>query len=71
SYDTTYKWTGIGNHKSFEYSRSGNPNCKTLELILASLESSGAHAWAFSSGSATTVIILQSLGSGTHVLSVN
>jgi cystathionine gamma-lyase len=38
---------------------------------LASLESGGAHALAFSSGSATTATILQSLGAGAHVLSVN
>ncbi|KIM72375.1 hypothetical protein PILCRDRAFT_803920 [Piloderma croceum F 1598] len=71
SLSTTYKQTGVGNHKGFEYSRSGNPNRNALESTLASLESAGAHALAFSSGSATTATILQSLGPGAHVLSVN
>lgn len=87
SLSTTYKQYGVGIHKvstknfsvvtilnvwqGFEYSRSGNPNRNALESTLASLESGGAHALAFSSGSATTATILQSLGPGAHVLSVN
>lgn len=57
--------------QGFEYSRSGNPNRNALETTLASLESGGAHALAFSSGSATTATILQSLGPNAHVVSVN
>jgi cystathionine gamma-lyase len=57
--------------QGFEYSRSGNPNRNALESTLASLESAGAYALAFSSGSATTATVLQSLGPGAHVLSVN
>jgi cystathionine gamma-lyase len=57
--------------KGFEYSRSGNPNRNALESTLASLESGGAHALAFSSGSATTATVLQSLGPNAHVISVN
>ncbi|TFY52068.1 hypothetical protein EVG20_g10721, partial [Dentipellis fragilis] len=55
----------------FEYSRSGNPNRNALERTLASLESGGAHALAFSSGSATTATVLSSLGPNAHVVSVN
>jgi cystathionine gamma-lyase len=57
--------------KGFEYSRSGNPNRNSLETTLASLESGGAHALTFSSGSATTATVLQSLGPNAHIISVN
>jgi len=71
SLSTTYKQDAIGVHKGFEYSRSGNPNRNALERTLAALESGGAHGLAFSSGSATTATVLQSLGPGSHVVSVN
>jgi cystathionine beta-lyase/cystathionine gamma-synthase len=57
--------------QGFEYSRSGNPNRNALESTLASLESGGAHGLAFASGSATTSTVLQSLGPGAHIVSVN
>lgn len=57
--------------QGFEYSRSGNPNRNSLETTLASLEFGGAHALAFSSGSATTATVLQSLGPNAHIISVN
>ena len=57
--------------KGFEYSRSGNPNRNSLETTLASLESGGAHALAFASGSATTATVIQSLGPNAHIISVN
>jgi len=71
SLSTTYKQEGIGNHKGFEYSRSGNPNRSALERMLASLESGGAYALAFASGSATTATVIQSLGHNAHIVSVN
>ena len=57
--------------QGFEYSRSGNPNRNALESTLAAIESGGAHGLAFSSGSATTATVLQSLGPGAHIVSVN
>ena len=42
-----------------------------MERTLAALESGGSNALTFASGSATTGIVLQSLGPGAHVLSVN
>ena len=57
--------------QGFEYSRSGNPNRNALEATLAALESGGSYAIAFSSGSATTATMLQSLGPDAHILSVN
>ncbi|KAI0325791.1 hypothetical protein GY45DRAFT_198805 [Cubamyces sp. BRFM 1775] len=71
SLSTTYKQNGIGKHKGFEYSRSGNPNRNAFETTLAALESGGAYALAFSSGSATTATMLQSLGPDAHIISVN
>ncbi|KAJ3981099.1 Cys/Met metabolism PLP-dependent enzyme-domain-containing protein [Lentinula detonsa] len=71
SLSTTYKQDGVGNHKGFEYSRSGNPNRDALEKALASVEAGGAHALAFASGSATTATMIQSLGPGAHIISVN
>ncbi|THU83777.1 hypothetical protein K435DRAFT_843908 [Dendrothele bispora CBS 962.96] len=71
SLSTTYKQNGVGNHKGFEYSRSGNPNRNALEQTLASIEAGGAEAIAFASGSSTTANIIQSLGPNAHVISVN
>lgn len=59
------------NPQGFEYSRSGNPNRNALEETLASIETGGAFGLAFASGSATTATVLQSLGPGAHVVSVN
>ncbi|KJA15297.1 hypothetical protein HYPSUDRAFT_149327 [Hypholoma sublateritium FD-334 SS-4] len=71
SLSTTYKQAAIGVHKGFEYSRSGNPNRNALEETLASIESGGASALAFASGSATTATVLQALGPNSHIVSVN
>lgn len=54
----------------YEYSRSGNPNRDNFEEATAALEHA-RFALAFSSGSATTATILQSLASGSHVISVS
>ncbi|GAV53745.1 hypothetical protein ZYGR_0AK02470 [Zygosaccharomyces rouxii] len=53
----------------YEYSRSQNPNRKNLEDAIASLENA-KHGLAFSSGSATTAVILQSLPQGSHAVSI-
>ncbi|KAH9953806.1 Cys/Met metabolism PLP-dependent enzyme-domain-containing protein [Russula dissimulans] len=71
SMSTTYKQESIGKNKGFEYSRLGNPNRGALERMLASLESGGAYALAFASGSATTATVIQSLGHNAHIVSVN
>jgi cystathionine gamma-synthase len=49
------------------YSRPNNPNREALESALAALEG-GAAALAFSSGSAATFDVLQSLSPGDHVI---
>ena len=71
SLSTTYAQQAVGVHKGYEYTRSGNPNRDALESLLASLEAGGHYGLAFSSGSATTATVLQSLGKDAHVLSVN
>jgi cystathionine beta-lyase/cystathionine gamma-synthase len=64
---STYTQQGIGQHKGFEYSRTGNPTRAALEECLASLESA-THALAFASGLAATAAILSLLRPGDHVL---
>jgi cystathionine gamma-lyase len=54
----------------YEYSRAGNPNRQNFEQAVAALEHA-KYALAFSSGSATTAVILQSLAAGSHVVSVS
>ncbi|KAG8983326.1 hypothetical protein FRB94_013677 [Tulasnella sp. JGI-2019a] len=71
SLSTTFKQDAIGEHKGYEYSRSGNPNRDSLEKMLASLEAGGAEAVAFSSGCAAIATVLQSLGPNSHILSMN
>ncbi|KAF2766241.1 hypothetical protein EJ03DRAFT_183590 [Teratosphaeria nubilosa] len=71
SLSTTFGQTAvgvpIGEH---EYTRSSNPNRADFETCIASLERA-KYALAYSSGSATTANILQSLAAGSHVVSVS
>lgn len=53
----------------YEYSRSANPNRDGFEQAIAALEK-GKYGLAFSSGSAATATILQSLAQGSHVVSI-
>ena len=41
---STYRQDGVGNHKGFEYSRTGNPTRNSLEQQIASLRKSGARS---------------------------
>ncbi|KAI8637947.1 Cys/Met metabolism PLP-dependent enzyme-domain-containing protein, partial [Parasitella parasitica] len=70
SLSTTYKQTAAGEHTGFEYSRSGNPNRNNFEEAIAKLEGA-KFGLAFASGSATTATIVNSLESGSHLISVN
>ncbi|KAK9467323.1 Cys/Met metabolism PLP-dependent enzyme-domain-containing protein [Lipomyces arxii] len=51
----------------YEYSRSSNPNRDDFEHAVAALEG-GKYGLAFSSGSAATATILQSLKPGSHII---
>lgn len=54
---STYTQAGPGEHKGYEYSRSGNPTRTALEVCLASLEGA-ERALAFASGLAATTAVL-------------
>ena len=64
---TTFAQDGVGNHKGFEYSRSGNPTRAALEACVASLENA-AHGFAFASGLAAEDNVLRTLHQGDRVL---
>ncbi|KAI8873451.1 cystathionine gamma-lyase [Ramicandelaber brevisporus] len=70
SLSTTFAQSAVGEHKGFEYSRSGNPNRDAFEQAVAALEK-GEHGLAFASGSSGTATILHMLPAGSHVVSVN
>lgn len=64
---STYAQSEPGQHKGFEYSRTGNPTRSALEANLASLESA-KHGLCFGSGLAGTDAVLKLLKSGDHVI---
>src|SRR5216117_2667876 len=63
---STYTQAGPGQHKGYEYSRSGNPTRTALETCLASLEG-GERGLAFASGLAATTALLLTLRPGDEV----
>ncbi|HEY0757083.1 MAG TPA: cystathionine gamma-synthase [Ktedonobacteraceae bacterium] len=65
---STYAQAGLGEHKGYEYSRSGNPTRTALEACLAALED-GQYGLAFASGLAAENTILSLLSAGDHLLS--
>lgn len=67
---STYVQDGIGNHKGFEYSRTGNPTRAALESNLAALEN-GTHAACFGSGLAAIDCVIKMLNPGDEVISTN
>ncbi|MFN8020484.1 MAG: cystathionine gamma-synthase [Acidimicrobiales bacterium] len=64
---TTFAQDGVGEHKGFEYSRSGNPTRTALEACVASLEGA-RHGLAFASGLAAEDNVLRLLAPGDRVL---
>jgi cystathionine beta-lyase/cystathionine gamma-synthase len=64
---STYTQAGLGEHKGYEYSRTGNPTRTALETCLASLENA-QHGLAFASGMAATSAVLSLLQSGDHIV---
>ncbi len=57
---STYTQAAPGDHKGYEYSRSGNPTRAALETCLAELEG-GERGLAFASGLAATTAVFQGL----------
>jgi cystathionine beta-lyase/cystathionine gamma-synthase len=64
---STYAQDGVGKHKGYEYSRTGNPTRAALEKNIAALEG-GAYGLAFASGMAATDTIIRTFNPGDHVL---
>lgn len=67
---STYVQTGPGEHKGFEYARTGNPTRRALEQNLAALEN-GHDGICFGSGLAAMDAILKLLKAGDEVLATN
>ena len=64
---TTFAQAGVGEHRGFEYARTGNPTRRALEVCLAALEGA-AHGFAFASGMAAEDAVLRALVPGDHVV---
>src|SRR5512133_504838 len=64
---STFAQEGPGEHKGYEYSRSGNPTRDALEGCYAALEGA-RHGFAFASGRAASDAVLHLLAAGDHVL---
>ena len=64
---TTFAQQGVGKHKGFEYSRSGNPTRAALEENLAGLEDA-KHGLAFSSGLGAETTLMLLFSPGDHVV---
>lgn len=67
---STYVQTSPGDHKGFEYSRTGNPTRSALEGNLAALEN-GKYGLCFGSGLAAIDCVLKTLRPGDEVVSGN
>ena len=64
---STFAQDAPGEHRGYEYSRTGNPTRTALEENLASLEG-GSHGRAFASGMAAINTVLTLLSAGDHVI---
>ena len=67
---STYAQKVPGDHKGFEYSRTGNPTRANLEAALASIEN-GQYGLAFASGLAAIDAVIKLLDYGDEVISTN
>ena len=67
---STYVQRSPGNHKGYEYSRTGNPTRNVLEKNLAALEN-GKYGLCFGSGLAAIDCVLKTLKSGDEIVSGN
>ncbi len=64
---STYIQDGPGNHRGYEYSRTGNPTRTALQDCIAALEGA-EHGLAFASGCAATSTLMHLLSSGDHII---
>ena len=70
SFSTTFAQESVGEHRGYDYSRSGNPTRTALETCLASLEGA-RHGLAFASGLAAEDAVLRLLHPGDHAIIPN
>ncbi|NUB92640.1 cystathionine gamma-synthase [Haloterrigena sp. SYSU A121-1] len=68
--NSTYEQDAPGDHRGYEYSRTGNPTRMDLEENLASLENAD-YGRAFASGMASINTVLNLLEAGDHVVTGN
>ncbi|SEP78505.1 cystathionine gamma-synthase [Natrinema salaciae] len=68
--NSTYEQDAPGDHRGYEYSRTGNPTRTDLEANLASLENAD-YGRAFASGMASINTVLNLLETGDHVVTGN
>jgi cystathionine gamma-synthase len=64
---TTFAQPAVGEHKGFEYGRTGNPTRAALEACVAALEGA-AYGRAFASGLAAEDAVLRTLAPGDHLV---
>ncbi|MYL55532.1 bifunctional cystathionine gamma-lyase/homocysteine desulfhydrase [Pontibacillus yanchengensis] len=64
---STYKQDGVGQHKGYEYSRTGNPTRHALEEFIKDIEG-GKAGFAFGSGMAAITSVLMLYNSGDHLI---
>ncbi|WP_027416345.1 bifunctional cystathionine gamma-lyase/homocysteine desulfhydrase [Aneurinibacillus terranovensis] len=62
---STYKQEGIGKHKGYEYSRTGNPTRFAVEQYIADIEG-GVRGFAFASGMAAISSVVMLFDQGSH-----
>jgi cystathionine beta-lyase len=67
---STYAQVSPGDHKGYEYSRTGNPTRTALENALSSIEN-GRYGLAFASGLAAIDAVMKLLEPGDEVISTN
>jgi cystathionine beta-lyase/cystathionine gamma-synthase len=67
---STYVQEKLGQHKGFEYSRTGNPTRQVLEKNIAALEN-GKYGLCFGSGMAATDAVIKLLNPGDEVVSTS
>lgn len=67
---STYVQPALGQHKGYEYSRTGNPTRTALETCIASLED-GKYGLAFASGMGAETTIMYLFAPGDHVIVSN
>lgn len=64
---STYRQERVGQHKGYEYSRTGNPTRAALEQLIAELEE-GSRGFAFASGMAAISTVVMLFDQGAHFI---